>query len=174
MSDWAVVAKLVKAKTREGGLVVRPAHSLPFLLQEGMSVVFVPPVLKTPKQAVITEITSLKEDSRLVYFEGIDDIGEAEPLVGRFCLVRKSDLPLDYPLHPQEWWEGSRVYDATRGFLGVVSEVVENPAQHLLCVEGESGEIMIPFVSEFVKDVSEDDARIDVAIPQSLLDLSKD
>ncbi|MEG2615446.1 MAG: 16S rRNA processing protein RimM [Raoultibacter sp.] len=174
MSAWAVVAKLVKAKTLEGGLVVRPAHGLPFLLQEGMSVVFVPPVLKTPKGARVGEITALKEDSRLVYFDGVDTIGEAETLVGRFCLVNKGDLPLNYAVHPVQWWAGFAVYDASRGFLGTVSEVVENPAQHLLCIRNDEGEIMIPFVDEFVRSVDETEARIDVDVPQSLLDLAKD
>ncbi|MEG0071964.1 MAG: 16S rRNA processing protein RimM [Raoultibacter sp.] len=173
MGAWAVVAKLVKAKTLEGGLVVRPAHGLPFVLQAGMSVTFVPPLLKSPKSAVVLEITSLKEDSRLVYFEGIDTIDGAEDLVGRFCLVRKSDLPLDYALCKPQWWQDFVVYDACHGMLGTVSEVIENPAQHIVCVTGEKGEIMIPLVDEFVRNIDEAEKRIDVAVPQSLLDLAQ-
>ncbi|MEG2850125.1 MAG: 16S rRNA processing protein RimM [Raoultibacter sp.] len=173
MGAWVSVAELVKAKTLEGGLVVRPAHGLPFLLQAGMSVTFVPPLLTAPKTAVVAEIALLKEDWHLVHFAGIDSIDAAEDVVGRFCLVRKSDLPLDYALCQPLWWQGFTVHDADRGLLGTISNVIENPAQHLVCVQGEAGEIMIPLVDEFVQAIDSAGKRLEVSVPQSLLDLAK-
>ena len=56
MSTWVIVARLTKAKTVEGGLFVRSTEGLPFLLEEGMEVVFVPPVLRVPRQGCVTSI----------------------------------------------------------------------------------------------------------------------
>ena len=42
MGSWTNVAALLRAKTNEGGLSVKPTEGLPFLLEKGMGVTFVP------------------------------------------------------------------------------------------------------------------------------------
>ena len=43
MRSWANVATLAKTRNLDGGFVAKAATGLPFLLEEGMEVAFVPP-----------------------------------------------------------------------------------------------------------------------------------
>lgn len=93
MSAWARVANLGKAKNLKGGLLAYPCEGLPFLLEEGMEVVFVPPVLRVPRVARITRVQEQAGGAHLVSFDSISTIDQAEQLVGHSVLVRKADLP---------------------------------------------------------------------------------
>ena len=93
MSDWVNIARLTKAKTLEGGLFVRSTEGLPFLLKEGMNVVFVPPVLKVPRTGCVESVEEKGDGVYLVFFSSIDSIDLSEQLVGHYCLVKKTDLP---------------------------------------------------------------------------------
>ena len=55
--------------------------------------------------------------------------------------------------------------------LGELSDVVNLPGQDLLAVNGDSGEILIPFIHEFVPIVDVDKRLITVTPPPGLLDL---
>ena len=93
MRTWANVAELSKTKTLTGGLVARCAPGLPFLLEEGMEVAFVPPRHDAPRRARVLSVQDAGRDAFLVTFEGVDSIDVAELLVGCSCLVRRADLP---------------------------------------------------------------------------------
>ena len=93
MRTWANVAELSKTKTLTGGLVARCAPGLPFLLEEGMEVAFVPPRHDAPRRARVLSVQDAGRDAFLVTFEGVDSIDIAELLVGCSCLVRRADLP---------------------------------------------------------------------------------
>ena len=92
MTEWTIVAKLYKAKNKEGGLFVSSTKGLPFLLTSGMEVCFVPPVLRVPRYARVLRIEKVG-GKNLVFFEGVSDQNTAEELMGHYCLVRVDDLP---------------------------------------------------------------------------------
>lgn len=171
MSSWANVAVLVKAKTLEGGLSTEAVEGLPFLLEVGMEVTFVPPVLNVPRTARVTQVDHKGGRRYLVRFDSIDSMTLAEKLEGHFCLVEKAALPEDYDAVPGEGLEGFSVVDASLGVVGTVSGVAPNPAHPLLVVQTEQGEAFIPLVDAFVVSVNEDEARIDVALPEGLLEV---
>lgn len=56
MGSWTNVAALLRAKTNEGGLSVKPTEGLPFLLEKGMEVTFVPPVLRIPRSGKVLDV----------------------------------------------------------------------------------------------------------------------
>lgn len=170
MGDWMKVARLVRAKTLQGGLVVQSTSGLPFLLHEGMEVVFVPPLLMEPKSALIESISQQDESSALVVFKGVCSKSDAEQLVGRYCLVRRAELDNESPQSLS--CEGFEVWDAVRGQLGRVVRIETMPTQDLLVVEGPSGEILIPAVDAFIAEVNPENARINVSIPEGLLTLN--
>ena len=93
MSAWARIANLGKAKNLKGGLLAYPCEGLPFLLEEGMEVAFVPPVLRVPRTGRITHIQEQAGGAYLVSFDSILSIDQAEQLAGHSVLVRKADLP---------------------------------------------------------------------------------
>ena len=65
----ANVAELSKTKTLTGGLVARCAPGLPFLLEEGMEVAFVPPRHDAPRRARVLSVQDAGRDAFLVTFE---------------------------------------------------------------------------------------------------------
>lgn len=195
MGSWTNIAALLSAKTKEGGLSVKPTEGLPFLLTEGLEVTFVPPLLRFPRSAKVARVEHPSSDRYLVYFEGIDTRNDAELLEGHFCLVRTSDLPEGFELADERALVGYIVVDALRGTVGKVIRMEENPAHPLLVVLPEAGsgsaedddgkvlssesdmtdsanrEVLIPLVDAFIRDVDEEAGILHVSLPDGLLDL---
>lgn len=171
MSNWANVAELTKVKNLEGGLVVRARAGLPFLLEEGMDVCFVPPVLRIPRTGKVKRLVEQGDGRFVVYFDSIPSIDEAEKLVGHFCLVKKADLP--------EGWDesafdlsGLAVQLPDGQFVGTVIDVLENPAHPLLELERQNaGNALVPLVDEFIVEVDEEAGVIVMDLPAGLLEL---
>lgn len=178
MGEFAVIAELTKTKNLDGGLVAQSAKGLPFLLEPGMEVTFVPPQLGVPRSAKVASIRD-EGTQRVVHFEGIDDIDAATIIAGCFCLVRRSDLPETLNAAGEGTFLGVEVRDAQGNVLGTVTEVEPNPAHPLLVVDDGQRVVRIPAVDEFVVDYQApaDDAKdgeagvLVVDLPEGLLDL---
>ncbi|BDE96250.1 ribosome maturation factor RimM [Raoultibacter timonensis] len=170
MHDWANVAELVKPKSLQGGLVARSAPGLPFLLHEGTEVAFVPPVLDAPRRGVVREVGHLGDGAYLVLFDGVDSIDSAEALAGCSCLVRRSDLPDGFDRVVERELAGFEVYDEDAGFVGSVREIIDNTAQRLIAIDGEAGEVLVPYVDAIVIDVDREARTVRTRMPQGLLD----
>ena len=68
-------------------------------------------------------------------------------------------------------WEGWTVVDES-GVVGVIVDVIDNPAQKLLEVERTGGAtVLIPAVNEIVLDVDVESRLVRVDLPNGLLDL---
>ena len=94
-------------------------------------------------------------DRLLVRFDGVADREQAEALRGRELLVPRSWLP---ELPPGEWWpdqlEGCRMVTETGRELGVLSEVVQHPANDLWVARDDAGvETLVPVVEELLVEV---------------------
>lgn len=170
MREWADVATLAKAKNMEGGFAARAAAGLPFLLEEGMEVAFVPPVLDAPRRAHVGEVRQ-QGDAFYVTFDEVADRSTAELLAGCHCLVRRADLPEGALAAGSRGLVGWTVRDAS-GFSGTVSAVIENPGQTLLELAGEDGAtVLLPLVDAFVVGFDEQARTIDVDAPAGLFDI---
>ena len=180
MGSWTNVAALLRAKTNEGGLSVKPTEGLPFLLEKGMEVTFVPPVLRIPRSGKVLDVEEIAEGRYMVWFDCIDNRTDAEKLEGHFCLVRTSFLPENYMDKQDIDLTGFSVVDENAGCIGRVVRIDENPAHALLVVdrglvsdsfEGREDEVLIPLVDEFLVVVEEEMGEIRVSLPDGLLDL---
>ena len=173
MRTWANVAELSKTKTLTGGLVARCVPGLPFLLEEGMEVAFVPPQHDAPRRARVQSVQDAGRGTYLVAFEGIDSIGVAELLVGCSCLVRRVDLSEGALVVETDGLAGFEVHDVRAGLVGTVESVVENPGQSLLSVARTGGgqPVLVPLVDAFVVRFDEDARCIEVDLPDGLLEL---
>lgn len=175
MSDWANVATLGKAKNLKGGLLAYPREGLPFLLEEGMEVVFVPPVLRAPRSGRIVSLQQQGSGAHLVYFDSIDSIDMAEKLQDRYCLVRRADLPEGFDRGRGDL-VGFAVHDVSAGPLGTIVDLEENPAHPLLVVERgdpspSPSPVRIPLVEEFIVSIDPDKKSLTMELPEGLLDL---
>ncbi|MBO6516986.1 MAG: 16S rRNA processing protein RimM [Bacteroidia bacterium] len=63
------------------------------------------------------------------------------------------------------------IVDAHLGSIGKVKDFVDNSAQTLMVVSGANGEHLIPFVDEFIVEILPDEHRINVELPDGLLNL---
>ena len=172
MRDWMDVAVLAKTRNMKGRLVVRSAAGLPFLLEEGDEVAFVPPQTDLPRRAVAISVHPLGGEAAEVVFDGVDG-DTARGLVGCHCLMRRADL--DGSLFEEEpaLWDGWEVVDCRHGLLGSVAGVADNPGQELLEVDRADGKgmLLIPAVDAFVRGVDVEAGTVRVSIPDGLLDL---
>jgi 16S rRNA processing protein RimM len=98
----------------------------------------------------------------LVKFEGVDDRTSAESLRGRELVVPESWLP---PLPAGSWWahelEGCAVVTRSGRDLGVLIEVVANPANDIWVARDEDGaETLIPVLDDVLVEVDPARRRI--------------
>ncbi len=173
MGAWVRVAEFTKAKHVKGGLVARSVAGLPFLLEEGMSAAFVPPVIDVPRHGTVCEVRPEPKGGYLVQFDTVTDANTADALVGCYALVRREDLPEDVLELQEGGIEGFEVIDAVAGFIGTAVSINEMPGQHLLEVarEGSDATVLIPVVDEFFEGLDEQERCIYVNLPNGLLDL---
>ena len=172
---WADVAELIATQGLKGRFVARAVRGLPFLLEEGMEVDFVPPTLDGPRHVSVASVQHAGDEEYLVRFVKVTDRDTAESLVGSHCLLSCDQLPDDFDdlLRADAGHvSGYRVVDEVRGMLGPVVNVREMPTQDLLVVEHEGEEVLIPFVDEFIVDIDEEDCIMHVNLPAGLIDLN--
>lgn len=91
----------------------------------------------------------------LVTFEGVADRADAEALRGKALLIPASALPV---LGPDEWWphdlEGCRITTRSGRDLGVLREVLFNPANDLWVAVDEAGhETLVPALKDLLVEV---------------------
>ena len=105
--------------------------------------------------------------------EGIDSISEAEEWIGGRILVAKDDLP---PKEADAFYsfdlEGCGVY-ADDLLIGTVKAVLDYSGTELLSLDNDGEEILIPFAKAFLKKVDTDAKRIEVELPEGLIELNK-
>ena len=172
MRDWMDVAVLARTRNMKGRLVVRGTAGLPFLLEEGDEVAFVPPQTDVARRATVAEVRLIDERSAEVLFDGVDG-DAARALVGCHCLVRRSEIDVAAIEAEPALWDGWSVVDVEAGLLGDVTGVIDDPGQSLLEVRRAdgSGDVLIPAVDEIVLDVDADARIVRVDLPAGLLDL---
>jgi 16S rRNA processing protein RimM len=106
----------------------------------------------------------------LVRLAGLESLDLVQPLVGQTALARRSDLPA-LPPEKHYWYEleGLAVVDRRRGLLGHVAGLFATGAHDILTVDGEYGEILIPFIPQFVLNTDPAATELQVDLPDGLV-----
>lgn len=104
--------------------------------------------------------------------ERIDSIDEAAQWVGGEVRIPDSDLPPAEPGHYYDFeLKGCEVYESG-DLVGTVVEVLDYGGTTLLAVNRRGSEALIPFAREIVKRIDTTARRIEVDLPEGLLDLN--
>jgi len=103
--------------------------------------------------------------------KGVDDINRAELLRNLYVEMDEGDLP---PLEEGEFYVyellGLKVFDTEGRELGVLEDMHEwGPYWTLEIRTPEGKSILVPFVSEYVPEVSPNEGRIVVRLPEGYL-----
>ncbi|MEE8716256.1 MAG: 16S rRNA processing protein RimM [Coriobacteriales bacterium] len=163
------VARVTRTHGRNGEVVVAELDGLPFCLREGMRVWLTPPALRGPHDRTV-ESLRFSGGAALVGLSGVDDLSEAQELVGDFVLVLREDVPEAVAAHRVHDAVGRRVVDVARGEVGVVEEVMELPANDVWVVRGPRfGEVLVPVIDDVVHDLAET-GDISVTLLPGLID----
>ena len=169
-----VVGRVVKAHGITGEVVVEVRTDDPdSRFAPGMQVQ-AQPRGGGPRRAYVIESAREHSGRLLVRLAGVDDRSAAEALRGTVFLVDTKDLP---PIDdPDEFYdhqlEGLRVVTTEGRLIGNVNEVLHTAAGELLSVTSETGaEVLVPFVSAIVTEVSLENQTIEIDPPEGLLEL---
>lgn len=106
----------------------------------------------------------------LLRLEGLEHIDQVEGLVGCDVYMRLDEL--SDPVEDEFYWfqiQGMQVEDSRLGDLGTLEEMFTTPAHDIYVVRGRFGEVLIPAVSQFVREVDVDGARMLVDLPEGLV-----
>ncbi len=104
-------------------------------------------------------------------FAGYDNREAAESLNGSVLEVGRDEVP---PAEEGSWYwfelTGCRCFDEDLGELGTVADVVEDGGGHLLELEHGDSRLLVPLVRSFLVHVDTAAGRIDLRLPEGLVD----
>lgn len=121
------------------------------------------------KKLVLRELRWFN-DAPVGFFEGVTDRTTAETLIKAILWVDQDDAE---ELDPDTWYDHQLVeLDAVVDgrVVGKIARVDHFPAQDLLVVATEAGDVMVPFVKEIVPEVDIDRGQVIMTPPGGLFD----
>lgn len=154
-NDTLIALGLIqKPRGLKGELLVKPYQDSSATLRAGLTV-----SIKLADRIIQTKIQYVKMANLKCWikFEGTDDRTQSEKLSGGeiYCAPNQlAELPEDE--HFVFDLIGLVVIDKKNKQIGVVRDLISAPANDILEIETNSGNILVPFIKEFVKEISRD------------------
>lgn len=113
----------------------------------------------------------------VLHFAGVDSISAAEALAGFLVAVPRSQRAT---LDPGEFYIGDligcQIADTAASPVVVVGQIqdvdLDSGPVPLLIVSGSSGEVLIPFAKSYLRSVDTAARRVEMALPEGLVDLN--
>lgn len=112
---------------------------------------------------------TIKKQSVYIKLDGIDDINSVENIIGCSIYVNRDelrDLDKDQFFH-NDLIGLDVIYNSKK--IGVVKDIINGVNQDIIVVEHNNDEALIPFVKQFVEDVSKDDGFIKINTIEGLI-----
>lgn len=169
-APYVRLGRIVKHHGAHGEVSVALRDGLPESCLDVPELWIVPPPTSGP---VPRRVAAVRQGPKglLVTFTRID--GQDEPpgmdFAGRWILAREADVPTIIGVH--EDVIGREVIDATRGALGVVTDVIVTGANDVLVVEGgRFGQVLIPVIPDVMPAIPPAPAPIVVVLLEGLID----
>ena len=168
MSERVIVGTVRRTRGLRGELVVESHSDLPGRFEQLSKVYLVTEAGERP-----VTIRSVREQSQAEVWIKLDEIRDREEAMA----LRGATLEIDETERPAppsgayyyDQLEGLKVVDLAGRFLGTVSHVIPRGAQDLYAVTTESGEVLVPAVSEIVKKVDLEAGLLVLDPPAGLL-----
>ncbi|MFN8256092.1 MAG: hypothetical protein U0W24_10415 [Bacteroidales bacterium] len=116
-------------------------------------------------------LRSLNNDNAIFSLDEVDDSLAAE-MIGSPVFVEESklktttgkkDITIDDCI-------GYKVYDTVLGYIGLFNELLELRGNPLLSLDFKGEELLVPLVSDFIKDIDVDKQEIWLKLPEGYLD----
>jgi 16S rRNA processing protein RimM len=188
---WIVLAHLLRPQGRKGELLAELLTDFPERFEDHPRVFLAAPGFQgQPEEARTAEVVAHwlpvgKNEGRIVlHFAGFDSITEAETLAGKDLLIPAEErLPLDDDSVYISELVGATVYDGDKP-IGIVDDVqfattadgsrrLEDAAPLLEVTAPNGDEILIPFVKAFLVSVDPERKRIEMKLPEGLIEINQ-
>lgn len=168
-----VVGRLRKPHGLKGGVTVFPLTDDPEkVFAPGRELITLDLGGNEVGPPVVVEWSHQYHREWLMKFRGRDSRDSLEALRDIMLASKAEDLT---PLGPDEVYlhdlAGFAVSQEDGTPLGLVSSVYELPAGLMLEVQGPKREFLLPYRTEFVRQVDRENRRLVVVVPEGLLDL---
>jgi 16S rRNA processing protein RimM len=190
-SSWIVLAHLLRPQGRKGELLAELLTDFPERFEEQRRVFLAAPNFAGKEaEARAAEVVSFwlpvgKNEGRIVLqFAGIDSITTAEGLAGLDVIVPYEErVPLDEESEYISDLIGCMVYDGSIA-VGVIDDVqfpttpdggrkLDEAAPLLVVLSADGDEILIPFAKAFLVGVKVREKRVDVVLPEGLVEVNR-
>lgn len=167
--DLVTVGLIAKVHGIGGEVVIHPLTDDPGRFEAGATVLLEAPGIPASPRLILG--SRMHQQRYLVLLEGVPDRTAAEALRGGRLCVREADLPA---LPPGEVWlhdlPGMTVASEDGDDLGTVHQVLETGEdRRLLVVRGPRGEVLVPFIEQFVLSIDRGARRITIKLLEGLL-----
>jgi len=116
------------------------------------------------------EEIDLQSQPPIVKFESVNTKEEGARFSGNEVYAISSQLP-KIKQNQLALLEGLQVFDEHDHMIGTVTEVMELPSQLVLQIESRHGELMIPFHEDFIIELFPEENRLQLQLPEGLLDI---
>jgi 16S rRNA processing protein RimM len=170
-SEFITLARVVKTQGRHGEVAVEVHSDVPDRLHQGLRLFALAQDGK--RRELKIEDAWPHKDFLVLKFAGVDSISEAEPLVGCELQVPRSErAQLEEGAAYVSDLVGCTLADHGKE-VGVVSDVRFGAGEAPLLVVGPGkSELEIPFAQEFLARVDLEAKRIEMNLPEGLLDVN--
>lgn len=170
MGEFFNIGKIINTHGIKGEVKVMPLTDYPERFELLKKVIV---ELKGIKS--IYTITSVKyfKQTVILKFSEVKDMDEAEKLKGAMLVIdRKDAVKLPKDSFYIDDIVGCEVFDEKRGSIGSVKEVLQTGSNDVYIVRGSDNykEVLVPALKAVVKNIDIENKRIDVTLPEGLLD----
>jgi 16S rRNA processing protein RimM len=174
-ADWAILARLVRPQGRRGEVFADLLTDFPERFAERKRLYL---VTSETNPDVVREVTLerhwLHKGRVVLKFAGIDSINDAELLRGLMVAIPASERA---PLSDGAFYIGDligcEVIDVSSAPVSVGKITDVDREVGLLMVQPDGGgEILIPFAQAYLADIDVDGKRIEMRLPEGLLDIN--
>src|ERR1700678_251956 len=189
--SWILLAHLLRPQGRKGEVLAELFTDFPERFDDQRRVFLAAPGFDgeqaeaRPAEVVAFWLPLGKNEGRVVLqFAGIDTISDAESIAGKDVIVPHEErLPLDEESVYISELIGCTVYDGTVP-VGIVEDVqfamsadggrrLDGASPLLAVTSHEGDEILIPFAKAFLVAVDTEEKRIDMNLPEGLVEVNR-
>lgn len=151
-TEFVTVGKIVKPFGVRGQVRVLSLSDVPGRLENLREVV----IETSAGQSLVTKVTDVQFDGRsyLLRFAAFSTPEEVGAYRGAWLKIPQSAVP---PAPDDHFYQfeliGLTVKEESGEVLGVLEEVIETPAQHLLVIRGQGRELLLPASKKYISNV---------------------
>lgn len=126
-----------------------------------------------PVPFFIENIISRKNSDFIVKIEDVNTPEEAQSFIGSKIYLKTDSLQ---KLSEGRFYFheiiGFKIFDITKGYIGEIEQVVEQPQQSLFQIKSKDKQILIPVVDDIILDINHEKKQIKIDAPDGLIDLN--